>query len=125
VPNPAPVPVDAGFATWLKEGALYLSVSPDNAAAWAGNGVETEIVTPFALRAAAVAAGSAQADFLKGPNVKDLLAVRGARRDLIGRCIALTGDRMGYSNVGRAAFVLGAEELDNGTTILAVLRRLV
>lgn len=118
-------PVDSGFADWLKRGALYLTAAPTNAAQWPGaKGVATEIVSPFATRAAALIEAGRQAEFLKGPNVRENVTVKGARKDLIGRAINLTGDRLGYSSAATAVFVLGAQEQDNGTTVLTVLRRL-
>jgi hypothetical protein len=116
--------VDSGFASWLKGGALWLTVLPANAAAWAGKGVESEIVTPYATRADALVAGAAQADILSGPNVRDAVEVLGARKDLLGKLITLKGDRLGYTSAGVYALVLGVEEQENGTTILTVLKRL-
>jgi len=41
----------------------------------------------------------------------------------VGRCIAVDYARYGYAP-GDLVFVIGAQELDNGTTQLTVLRRL-
>lgn len=116
--------VDSGFASWLKGGALWLTVLPANAAAWSLRGVESEIVTPFSTRADALASGAGQADLLSGPNVRDAVEVLGARKDLLGKVIVIRGDRLGYTAAGAYALVLGVEEQDAGTTILTVLRRL-
>lgn len=116
--------VDAGYADWLKKGALFVTATPAIAASWPGRGVETEITVPYNNRASALAEGDRQALFLGGPNVKDRLLVPGARKDLIGRAFTAKGDRLGYTAAGVAVFVLAAEEQDNGTTVLTVLRRL-
>lgn len=119
-----PGTVDAGYVDWLKKGALFVTASPAIAASWPNKGVETEITVPFNNRAAAVAEGDRQALFLGGPNVKDKLLVPGARKDLIGKAFTAKGDRLGYTAGGIVVFVLAADEQDDGTTVLTVLRRL-
>lgn len=116
-------PVDSGYADWLKKGALFLTAAPGIAGAWPDRGKATEITTPFVTRAAALAEADRQLDFLAGPNVKDKVLVMGARKDLIGRSIIAQGDRLGYE-ANPTVFVLGVEELDNGTTVLTVVRGL-
>lgn len=119
-----PASVDAGVVDWLKNGALFVTSVPAGAAAWAGKGVESEIVSPIVARAAAVTEADRQSAFLSGPNVKDRVLVLGWRKDLYGKPITIKGDRLGYTPAGVVAFVLGVEEQDNGTTVLTVLRRL-
>lgn len=116
--------VDTGFADWLKAGALYVAVASPNAAAWAGKGVTTEIVSPYALKASATAEATKQAAFLAGPLVRDTVTVAGARKDLLAKPVTLKWDRLGYTAGGIVAFVVGAVEQANGTTVLNVVRSL-
>lgn len=118
--------VDPGFANWLRAGALYVAAASPNAAAWAGKGIETEIVSPYATRPGGLAEATKEAAFLAGPLVRDTVVIAGARKDLIAQPVTLTMvlARLGYTAGGVAAFVLGAQEQDNGTTILNVVRSL-
>jgi hypothetical protein len=116
--------VDSGYADWLKKGALFINAAPASAALWPDRGKATEITTPFNARADAIDESVRQLAFLAGPNVKDKILVMGARKDLIGKSITAKGDRLGYNGAGKVVFVLGVEELDNGTTVLTVVRPL-
>lgn len=120
---PVVVP-DSSFADWLKTGALYVTRPSPSAATWTptGTGIESEIVSPLATRAAAVTEGDRQAAFMGGPVVKDRLLVPGARKDLYGKAFNARGDRLGYSGVAVPVYCIGAEELDNGWTALTVVR---
>lgn len=117
--------VDSGLAAWLKERALYTAHVPAGAAAWGDRAVESEIISPLAMRVNAIAEATRQAAFLTGPNCKDRVVILGRRRDLLGKPVTLVGDRLGYEGAGAIAFVVGAQENDNGTTSITVIKRLV
>lgn len=119
-----PAPVDAGYAQWLRDPALYSS--------WANGGlpagllasaIESEIVSPFSTKAAADAEGARQGAFLGSPLALDRHIVKGQRVSLVGRAVTLKNDALGYS-AGVLCFVLEAQELENDLTALLVLRKL-
>lgn len=117
-------PVDAATAEALKAPALYVTATPAGAAEWGDLAVDSEIISPFALAADATNEATRQAAFLGGPLVQDTHLVAGARRDLFGEFVRLTGDRLGYQN-GAFAFVIGVTEAeDRTTTTLTVVRPL-
>lgn len=116
--------VDAGIVAWLKEGALFAaSTDAGVAAAWGGDALETEVMSCLALAADAAAEAARQEAFLKGPHAIEEHDVPGERSDLIGRPATIVAGRLGYG-AGLTVFIIGAEELANGRTLLTVLRRL-
>lgn len=114
--------VDTTFASWLKSDALYVSSAPASAGVWGDSAQASTLVSPLALKADAEAEAARQSTFLAGPLVVDEHDVQGARKDLIGRTITITGDRLGYEQ-GRVAFVIGAQE-GAGITTLTVITRM-
>ena len=76
---------------------------------------------------ATIAGGQAEAArqlaFQTGPKVRDTAIVAGRRRDLIGKVITGQIGKLGYDD-GVPAFVIGAAEQTDGTTVLTILRRL-
>lgn len=114
--------VDPAYGQWLKADALYVRVAPAGAGVWADRGASIKRLSSLAVRDDAAAEASRQAQFLAGPLVRDRVLVRGARRDLVGRTVAIAGDRLGYEQP-RACFVLGAEE-GPSETVLTVIRSL-
>lgn len=115
--------VDLSFAAWLKSQALLATATPPSAATWDGKTVSSSITSPLVHAVDAQAAAARQAAFLAGPLVEDDHVVRGRLRALQGQLVILNGDRLGYEG-GSLAFVLGADEQTDGTTILTVLKRL-
>lgn len=115
--------VDSGLAAWLKGDALFTTATPGGVA-WADRGVAVDRMLPVDLRAEAVAEATRIGVFMGSPHVKDVVEVLGRRRDLLGKVVTLTGDRLGYTSNGVPAFVCGVAENDNGTTTLQVLRKL-
>lgn len=116
--------VDSGFAAWLKDDALFTTTVPGGIA-WGERGVAVDFLTAVDTKAEATVEGERIAAFMGFPVVKDAVAVKGQRRDLLGRVVNLTGDRLGYSASATAVFVCGVNEAENGTTVLSVLRKLV
>jgi hypothetical protein len=116
--------VDSGFAEWLKSAALFTSgANAGLLAGLQGPAIETEIITPLATKAAADAENARQIAFVGGPNATDRHIVSGQRRDLLGKCVTLKHENLGYS-AGKACFVLEVSELEDDTTALTVLRKL-
>lgn len=113
--------VDPAYAISLKNEALYLR-TPSPAASWGPRGVSSKSISPLALRADCVVEVLRQAAFIGGPTVRDRAVVPGARRDLIGRTIALRFDGLGYGG-GVPCFVIGADE-GASETVLTVIRKL-
>lgn len=118
--------VDADFAEWLGKEALYTSLA--NAGLAAGlldSAIESEIVSPLAIKAAADSEVSRQLTMVGGPLALDRHVVKGQRRDLLGRCITLVepGGSFGY-NPGVSVFVVSADEQDDNLTVLEVVRSL-
>ncbi|WP_426255426.1 hypothetical protein [Sphingomonas sp. DC2300-3] len=114
--------VSAGFAAWLKAEQRMLPVAVPGATRWP-RGRTIAVATPFATVEGAQAEGARLTAFYAAPLVLDRAIVVGRRADLWGRCIAVDYARYGYAP-GDLVFVIGAQELDNGTTQLTVLRRL-
>lgn len=117
--------VDAGVGAWLRAGALYAEASDSSVATkWGDTAVETTIMTPYALEAAAEAEGARHLDILKHPLVTETHNVPGLRSDLLGKAVTMFADQLGYDD-GLDVFVIGVEEQSNvERTILTVLRRL-
>lgn len=120
--------IDQGYAAWLKSTALYSSaVNGEVAARWAASavGVQSEVLSPLAFKADAVAEAQKQADLMGGPNAIDVIIVPGRQRGVRGRAVQIKNDRLGYEGDGQTVFVIGAVENENGTTTLTVIRRLM
>ncbi len=118
--------LDTGFAQWLRQEALYTSLA--NAGLASGlldSAIESEIISPLAIKAAADSELARQIAVLGGPLALDRHVVKGQRRDLVGKCITLfePGGSFGY-NPGVAVFVVSAEEQDDNLTVLEVIRSL-
>lgn len=110
-------------AEYLKSEAIFVSVANPSGVAWAGRAVESEIISPLYFGDDAADEATRQAAFLAGPLVEDVLTVAGQRKDLFLKAITATGDKLGYAG-GKACFVIGFEEQENGTTELTVVRSL-
>lgn len=116
--------VDAGIVGWLKEGALFAAATDSSVGTtWGDDALETKIMSPLALAAAAATEAALQQQFLKGPNAIETHNVPGLRSDLLGKPVTITCDRLGY-DAGLTVFVIGYEEMEKvDRTILTVLRR--
>ena len=115
--------VNPSVADWLEADALYATATDPAAADWGDSATESEIISPLALKADALAEAARQLGFQGGPLTIDEHIVLGRQIALIGTAQTLTGDRLGYES-GGAVFVIGAVENADGTTTLTVLRRL-
>lgn len=117
--------VDPGVGQWLQAGALFTSASDALvAAAWPSLARETEIRSPLAFKAAAVAEAARQLAVLSGPLVFDAHVVEGLRAELIGQVVRISGSELDYG-AGVVVFIIAAEEADAvELTTLTVLRRL-
>lgn len=116
--------VDQGYAAWLRAEQLTTTLATPAAPVWGEAGATATIATPFADRAAAQAMAQFFAELLGAPLVQDRAIVPGERRDLLGRCLRLSADQLGYAAGGEIVIVVGVAEQANGTTELTVLRRL-
>lgn len=113
--------VEATFADWLRSAAL---VSVASAASPFGTLAQSSAITSaLAAKADADAESARQLGFLGGARVVDKLRVADRRVDLIGKALTLTAEHEGYRG-GAVVFVIAAEELDDGGTLLSVIRRL-
>ena len=110
------------YSEYLGSTALFANADATGVA-WGERGVESETISPLALKADAEAEAARQLEFLSGPLVEDVVVVDGARRDLMLKTIAVTGSKLGYDANGKAVFVIGYQELA-ATTELYVLRSL-
>ena len=114
--------LDTGFAQWLRNDALYSSLANSSLPAGLNaSAIETEIVSPLITKAAADSELARQIAVLGGPLALDRHVVKGQRRDLVGQCITLTNELLGYTP-GAPAFVISADEQDDNLTILEVVR---
>lgn len=113
--------VTAGYAAQLKAAQRELPVATAAAARFPKGRTITS-ASPFATEAGAQAEGARLAAFYAFPLVEDVAIVAGARADLQGRCIAADCRRLDY-RPGDLVFVIEAQELDNGTTSLTILKR--
>lgn len=109
-------------AEFLKSEALF-AFSEAVGYDWGDRAVETEIISPLVFQGDAEAECIRQMLFMEGPLVEDVVQVTGARRDLMGKVITITGDRLGYDAGGKLAFVIGYIE-GKGITDLSVVRKL-
>lgn len=116
--------VASTIAEWLKNGALF-ALEEDDAikAAWGDLAVESEILSCLALAEDAVEEGARQIAFLGHPMALESIRIQGWRNDLAGHAQKIVCDRAGYITAP-SVFVLQAAEQDDGSTILAVLRRM-
>jgi hypothetical protein len=73
------------------------------------------------LEADAQAEAEREISLLGSPLAVDEHDVQGARADLLGRCVRIVGDRLGYEG-GRNVMVISVEE-KAGFTTLTVLAR--
>lgn len=119
------MPVEPSFGEWLQSEALYAtSVDATLAARWPTQAIESETISPFAGPEAGADEATRQIAFLGEPKVSDAHVVPGRRRDLVGRVVTLTIDRLGY-DAGVNCLVIGADETQvAGHTVLTVLRRI-
>lgn len=110
--------VDAGYVEWLRSMALYASATDAALAArWGDRAVESEILSPIALKADADAEAARQLAFFGGPVAFDVEEVAGRQVGLIGCAVTFEGE-------AEAVFVINAQELVGGRTQLVVIRRL-
>ena len=115
--------VDSGLAAWLKAPALYIAAAPAGAGTWPAIAGTAEIMTPIALGADAQAEAQRQADLFGKPLMRDQVVVHGLQRDLVGQCVTIVADRLGYAGAGKAVFVIEVEEqADMVASVLHVLR---
>ena len=116
--------VDQGFAQWLKDESLLTSAATGGVAVGLlPSAIESEVISALATKAAADSEAARQIAILGGPLALDRHVVKGQRRDLVGKCITLTHDLLGYS-AGEPVFVVSADERDDNLTILEVVRSL-
>ena len=117
--------VDPNFVSWLKQPALYaVSSVAGAAAAWGDKATTSSVVSPLRNQADAAAMAVTQAAFMAGPLPQDKAIIPGLRSDLIGKCITLKGDRLGYEAGGVPVFVIGASENEqSNTTTITVLKK--
>jgi hypothetical protein len=112
-----------GTVQFLKSPALFTKATAASAGTWTDRAVDSEIISPLALKAAADTEAARQIAFLEGPLVEDAILVPGKRKDLFGKVITAAGDPLDYS-AGVIAFVIGFQESDS-TTLLSIIRKLV
>lgn len=109
------------YAQYLKSTALFTKATAASAATWGNRAVDTEIISPLAIKAAADTEAARQIALLEGPLCEDAVVVPGRRKDLLGKVITLQGARLDYA-AGKLAFVIGFQEAES-TTILNVIRK--
>lgn len=115
--------VDPNLASWLKDKALYRTATPSLPSGLQAMAIESELISPFAASAAADTELARQALLFDQPLAMDNATVQGRRIDLVGRCITLKGDQLGY-DAGIDVLVIQAVEQEDATTQLLVLRPL-
>lgn len=106
--------VDAAAAIALRSDALYVRITGTSA-----RGPEVKAISPFATREGAVAEAGRVSTLMSGTLVRDQVVVDGARRDLTGKRVMLSG----LPANGAICFVLGVAEGATSST-LTVLRKL-
>lgn len=110
------------IAEWLKTGYLtHAASAPLVAQAWGDLSNDSEISAPYANRGDAQIEGTAQIGFLGQPMAQEQLRVPGRRVDLVGQARRIVADRVGYGT-GILVFILGAQEENDNSTLLTVLR---
>jgi hypothetical protein len=120
--TPSDVSVEPTFAERLKAPASYVAATVASDA-WGAAAVESEIISPLALRDDAAQEASRQLAMLQGPLALDEHIVPGKLSSLVGHTVIIRGDRLGYDLPARV-FVLEAQEQADGTTVLSVLKGL-
>lgn len=116
--------VDSDVAEWLRSEALYTKGA--NALVPSGlitGGTESEIISALSILSDADAETTRQVSYLGYTLAIDAHTVKGQQKDLLGKPVTLTGDYLGY-DTSPTVFVIGAEEGDDNTTQLTVVRRL-
>jgi len=120
--------VDLQQAAWLKSDSLVAQAVPSTGVIWdAARANDVKFTTPIDGLTDANTEAARTIALLRGPNVKERVSVKGRRRDLLFKCISVSFTRLGYVNTGtlKKVFVIGvAEDPENNTTILTVLRSL-
>lgn len=116
--------VDSPYVAQLKAESLSVTVSGPQAARWPTQGIAAKGLSPFQTPEGASNEGARRAAFRGAPLVRERATVPGRHSALFGRCITLRAAQLGYAAGGERVYVMGAEELDNDTTALTVLRRL-
>lgn len=115
--------VDYATGVYLKSPAKFTKATSGSAGLWGDRAVDSEIISPLATKAAADTEAARQIAFLAGPNVDDMVVVKGQRKDLMGKVITAKGNFLDY-DAGVACLVIGYNENEAGYTELSVLRRL-
>lgn len=117
--------VDPLFAQWLMADGLWeVSEEATLKARWGDKALTTSRMTTIATKADAEAEAARQLAFMGPVAAIDQHTLKGSWRQLRGRVVTLTSDRLGYQ-AGVDVFVLGAEdELSTGLSRVTVLRRL-
>lgn len=117
--------VDSAYAAWLKSDALYRNwANAGLPAPLAPMAIESEIISPFAVTASVDTELTRQGAFLGFALAADQASIPGRRSDLLGKCITLKGDLLKYDGAGATVLVISAQEQDDGTTDIQVLRKL-
>ena len=114
--------VDSASVLYLKAPALFTKATAVSAATWGDRAVDSEIISPLALKAAADTEAARQIALLEGPLVEDSCRVMGQRKDLMHKVVTLQGNPLDYAG-GKVGFVIGYRE-EEGTTILSIIRKL-
>lgn len=117
--------VDPGYGEYLKSPARFVGATISGAAGlWGDQAIDSRLVSPLAFRDDAQTEVIRQAQFLAGPLARDRVVVLGLWASLIGKPVAISGDRAGYEQ-SPVVFVLGADENEAARyTVLTVLKRL-
>jgi hypothetical protein len=118
-----PAPVDTGIASWLKSEAMYRTRNISLPSGLQPMATDSEIITPFATSAAADTELARQGALLDYALAQDVAVIAGRRSDLAGKCVTLYCDQLGY-DAGVNVLVLQANEQEDGTTQLVVLRNI-
>lgn len=116
--------VASDYAAWLQDQARYRTFSPGALpSGLQAMAVDSELITPFAASSAADTEVQRQLNFLGSALAADNAVVKGRQSDLAGRVVTLKGDQLGY-DAGITVLVISAQENEDGTTQLLVLRKL-
>ncbi len=117
--------VDPVFAQWLQaEGLWQVSEDAVLRARWGDVALTTERMTTIALKADAVAEAARQLAFLGPAAVIDEHLLVGEWRELRGRVVTLTADRLGYENGVDVMVLAAVDDRATNTSRVTVLRRL-
>lgn len=116
--------VDSDFSAWLRDEARFTTAQ--NASVPSGlqtGGPESEMVSALAFLSNAQAEAARQIAILGFTIAIDEHLIDGQRMDLLGLPVTLTAPYLEY-DAGATVFVIGAEENDDDTTRLTVVRRI-